>query len=93
VVGNLRDLNVTRTSGYGVDPRATRDEISQLKGKRIKEPVGQTKILSGGRARLMLRRVARLRFNFTLTMVGYDIIRLPKLPDSPQMTSKRWPTK
>jgi hypothetical protein len=27
----------------------------------------------------MLRSAARLRFKFTLTMVAYDLIRLPKL--------------
>jgi hypothetical protein len=85
-IDDLRDLNVTaqiaqntsnRTSA--IDAHTTRYPgyaISQQKRKRIEEPFGQT---IGGLARPMLRGVARLRFKFTLTMVAYDLIRLPKL--------------
>jgi hypothetical protein len=38
--------------------------------------MGQT---IGGLARPMLRGVRKLGFKFTLTMAGYDLIRLPKL--------------
>ena len=33
----------------------------------------------GGLARPMLRAVEKLGFKFTLTMAGYNLIRLPKL--------------
>ena len=54
--------------------------VSQRKRKRIEEPFGWGKTI-GGLARLMLllRGVEKLGFKFTLTMAGYNLIRLPKL--------------
>ena len=51
--------------------------MSQRKRKRI-EPFGWGKTI-GGLARPMLRGVEKLGFKFTLTMAGYNLIRLPKL--------------
>ena len=62
------DARTTRHPGYAV---------SQQKRKRIEEP-GWGKTI-GGLARPMLRGVEKLGFKFTLTMAGYNLIRLPKL--------------
>lgn len=51
--------------------------VSQRKRKRI-EPFGWGRTI-GGLARPMLRGVEKLGFKFTLTMAGYNLIRLPKL--------------
>ena len=53
--------------------------MSQRKRKRI-EPFGWGRTI-GGLARPMLRGVEKLGFKlkFTLTMAGYNLIRLPKL--------------
>jgi hypothetical protein len=83
-----RTLNVTpiiaqNISGRrsAVDARTTRHAgyaVSQRKRKRIEEPFGWGKTM-GGLARPMLRGVKKLGFKFTLTMAGYNLIRLPKL--------------
>ncbi len=84
----MRALNVTphiaqNISGRrsAVDGRTTRHAgyaVSQRKRKRIEEPFGWGKTI-GGLARPMLRGVEKLGFKFTLTMAGYNLIRLPKL--------------
>ena len=53
-------------------------EASQRTRKRIEEPFGWGKTI-GGLARPMLRGIKKLDFKFTLTMAGYNLIRLPKL--------------
>ena len=83
-VADMRALNVTpHISGRrsAVDARTTRHAgyaVSQRKRKRIEEPFGWGKTI-GGLARPMLRGVKKLGFKFTLTMAGYNLIRLPKL--------------
>lgn len=87
-VADMRALNVTphvaqNISGRrsAVDARTTRHPgyaVSQQKRKRIEEPFGWGKTI-GGLARPMLRGAQRLGFKFTLTMAGYNLIRLPKL--------------
>jgi transposase len=87
-VADMRALNVTphiaqNISGRrsAVDARTTRHAgyaVSQRKRKRIEEPFGWGKTI-GGLARPMLRGVKKLGFKFTLTMAGYNLIRLPKL--------------
>jgi transposase len=87
-VADLRALNVTphiaqNVSGRrsAVDARTTRHlgyAVSQQKRKRIEEPFGWGKTI-GGLARPMLRGVRKLGFKFTLTMAGYNLIRLPRL--------------
>jgi hypothetical protein len=67
--GHLRGRRPTRHAGYAV---------SQRKRKRIEEPFGWGKTI-GGLTRPMLRGVKKLDFKFTLTMAGYNLIRLPKL--------------
>jgi Transposase DDE domain len=84
----MRALNVTphiaqNTSGRrsAIDARTTRHpgySASQQTRKRIEEPFGWGKTI-GGLARPMLRGVQKLGFKFTLTMAGYNLIRLPKL--------------
>lgn len=87
-VADLRTLNVTPHIAQNitgrrsaVDARTTRHPgyaVSQQKRKRIEEPFGWAKTI-GGFARPMLRGVKKLGFKFTLTMAGYNLIRLPKL--------------
>jgi hypothetical protein len=87
-VADMRALNVTphiaqNISGRrsAIDARTTRHPgyaVSQQKRKRIEEPFGWGKTI-GGLARPMLRGVKKLGFKFTLTMAGYNLIRLPKL--------------
>jgi Transposase DDE domain len=87
-VADMRALNVTphiaqNTSGRrsAIDARTTRHPgyaASQQTRKRIEEPFGWGKTI-GGLARPMLRGVQKLGFKFTLTMAGYNPIRLPKL--------------
>ena len=87
-VADMRALNVTphiaqNISGRrsAIDSRTTRHPgyaVSQRKRKRIEEPFGWGKTI-GGLARPMLRGVEKLRFKFTLTMAGYNLIRLPRL--------------
>jgi len=87
-VADMRGLNVTphiaqNVSGRrsAIDARTTRHGgylVSQQKRKRIEEPFGWGKTI-GGLARPMLRGVKKLGFKFTLTMAGYNLIRLPKL--------------
>ena len=87
-VADMRALNVTphiaqNISGRrsAIDARTTRHPgyaVSQKKRKRIEEPFGWGKTI-GGLARPMLRGVRKLGFKFTLTMAGYNLIRLPRL--------------
>jgi transposase len=87
-VADMRALNVTphiaqNISGRrsAIDARTTRHPgyaVSQQTRKRIEEPFGWGKTI-GGLARPMLRGVKKLGFKFTLTMAGYNLIRLPKL--------------
>jgi transposase len=87
-VADMRGLNVTphiaqNISGRrsAIDARTTRHGgyvVSQRKRKRIEESFGWGKTI-GGLARPMLRGVNKLGFKFTLTMAGYNLIRLPKL--------------
>jgi transposase len=86
-VADMRELNVTphiaqNISGRrsAIDARTTRHPgyaVSQKKRKRIEETFGWGKTI-GGLARPMLRGVRKLGFKFTLTMAGYNLIRLPK---------------
>ena len=87
-VADLRDLNVTPHIAQNlagrrsaIDCRTTRHPgyaVSQQKRKRIEEPFGWGKTI-GGLGRPMLRGARRLAFKFTLTMAGYNLIRIPKL--------------
>lgn len=91
-VADLRQLHVTphvaqndRGRRSAIDKRTTRHPgyaISQQKRKRTEEPFGWGKTI-GGLARPMLRGAKRLAFKFTLTMAGYDLVRLPKLLAAP----------
>jgi hypothetical protein len=69
-VADMRALNVT--------PHIAQNVSGRRSAKRIEEPFGWGKTI-GGLARPMLRGVRKLGFKFTLTMAGYNLIRLPKL--------------
>jgi Transposase DDE domain len=91
-VADMRALNVTphiaqNLSGRrsAIDARTTRHPgytVSQQKRKRIEEPFGWGKTI-GGLGRPMLRGVRKLGFKFTLTMAGYNLIRLSRLIEAP----------
>lgn len=63
------DGRTTRHDGYG---------ISQRKRKRIEESFGWAKTI-GGAAKLKLRGLAKAKGFFTLQMIAYNLIRIPKL--------------
>jgi DDE family transposase len=87
-IADMRALNVTphiaqntTNRSSAIVTRTTRHPgyaISQQKRKRTEEPFGWGKTI-GGLARPMLRGIKKLDFKFTLTMAGYNLIRLPKL--------------
>jgi transposase len=68
-----------------VDGRTTRHEgygISQRKRKRIEESFAWAKTI-GGAAKLKLRGLAKAKGFFTLQMIAYNLIRIPKLLAQP----------
>jgi hypothetical protein len=85
-VADLRAMNVTphvaaKVKGSAIDARTTRREgyaVSQKKRKRIEEAFGWGKTI-GPIAKTMLRGIARVGFQFTLTMAAYNLARLPRL--------------
>ena len=85
-VNELRSMNVTphvaaKVAGSAVDRRTTRHAgyaTSQRVRKRIEEAFGWSKTI-GPAARTMLRGIKRVGAQFTFTLAGYDLARLPKL--------------
>lgn len=87
-VMELRELDVTphvaqNTSGRrsAIDGRTTRHEgyrVSQVIRKRIEEVFGWAKSTAGFR-KTRHRGIDRVRFQFTLVMAAFNLIRLPKL--------------
>ena len=64
-----------------LDGRTTRHDgyaLSQKRRKKIEEPFGWAKTV-GGMAQTVLRGVERVRARFTMTMVAYNLARLPRL--------------
>jgi transposase len=85
-VNELRSMSVTphvaaRVAGAAVDRRTTRHAgyaTSQRIRKRIEEAFGWSKTI-GPAAQTMLRGIKRVGAQFTFTLAGYDLARLPKL--------------
>lgn len=85
-VNELRSMSVTphvaaKVAGSAVDRRTTRHAgyaTSQRIRKRIEEAFGWSKTI-GPAARTMLRGLDRVGAQFTFTLAGYDLARLPKL--------------
>jgi transposase len=85
-VNELRSMSVTphvaaKAAGSAVDRRTTRHAgyaTSQRIRKRIEEAFGWSKTI-GPAARTMLRGIERVGAQFTFTLAGYDLARLPKL--------------
>jgi transposase len=85
-VNELRSMSVTphvaaKIAGSAIDHRTTRHAgyaTSQRIRKRIEEAFGWSKTI-GPVARTMLRGLERVGAQFTLTLAGYDLARLPKL--------------
>jgi hypothetical protein len=70
--------NLTRRGGSAIDARSTRHPgyaISQRTRKRIEECLGWAKGV-GPMSKTTLRGVARVDFQFVLTMAAYNLIRL-----------------
>lgn len=85
-VNELRSMNVTphvaaKVTGSAIDGRTTRHEgyaVSQRIRKRIEEVFGWGKTV-GPIAQTMLRGAERVGAQFTFTVAGYNLARLPKL--------------
>ena len=85
-VNELRSMNVTphvaaKVTGSTIDGRTTRHEgyaLSQRIRKRIEEVFGWGKTV-GPIAQTMLRGAERVGAQFTFTVAGYNLARLPKL--------------
>ena len=85
-VADLRRMCVTphvaaKVKGSTIDGRTTRHEdyaVCQRKRKLIEEAFGWGQTV-GTAAKTMLRGVARVGFQFTLTMADYDLAKLPRL--------------
>lgn len=85
-VNELRSMSVTphvaaKVAGSAIDGRTTRHAgyaASQRIRKRIEEAFGWSKTI-GPAARTMLRGIERVGAQFTFTLAGYDLARLPKL--------------
>jgi transposase len=85
-VADLRRMCVTphiaaKAKGSAIDARTTRHEgyaVSQRKRKLIEEAFGWGKTV-GPVAQTMLRGLARVRAQFTLTMAAYNLAKLPRL--------------
>ena len=68
-MGSALDDRTASRAGYA---------ISQRIRKQIEEAFGWAKTI-GGCAQTMFRGLPRIGFQFTLTMVAYNLTRLPKL--------------
>jgi transposase len=85
-VNELRSMKVTphvaaKAKGSAIDGRTTRHAgyaISQRIRKRIEEPFGWSKTV-GPVAKTMLRGLDRVGAQFTFTLAGYNLVRLPRL--------------
>ncbi len=85
-VNECRSMNVTphvaaKAAGSAIDGRTTRHAgyvLSQRIRKRIEEAFGWGKTV-GPIAQTMLRGIERVGAQFTFTLAGYDLARLPKL--------------
>ncbi len=85
-VNELRSMNVTphvaaKAAGSAIDGRTSRQPgyaLSQRIRKRIEEAFGWGKTI-GPIAQTMLRGIERVGAQFTFTLAGYDLARLPKL--------------
>lgn len=85
-VNELRSMNVTphvaaKNKGSAIDGRTTRHagySISLRIRKRIEEVFGWGKTV-GPIAKTMLRGASRVGAQFTFTLAGYNLARLPKL--------------
>src|SRR5881396_2170688 len=85
-VAGLRQKCVTphvaqKARSSAIDGRTTRHAgyaVSQKKRKLVEEAFGWAKTIAGC-AKVKVRGLARVGFHFTLAMVAYNLIRLPKL--------------
>jgi transposase len=85
-VANLKRMCVTphvaaKKKGSAIDGRTTRHPgyaVSQKKRKQIEEAFGWGKTI-GPIRKTMLRGIARVRAQFTLTMAAYNLAKLPNL--------------
>jgi hypothetical protein len=80
-VNELRSMSVTphvaaKVAGSAVDRRTTRHAGYAI-SQRIEEAFGWSKTI-GPAARTMLRGLERVGAQFTFTLAGYDLARLPK---------------
>ena len=82
VNGTVSKLGTVRKTSVPPEVAASAGyAISMRKRKRIEEVFGWSRI-TGGLAQLKVRGLARVQAVFTLGMVAYNIVRLPKLLES-----------
>jgi transposase len=89
-VAGLRQKCVTphvaqKARSSAIDGRTTRHAgyaVSQKKRKLVEEAFGWAKTIAGC-AKVKVRGLARVGFHFTMAMVAYNLIRLPKLLGEP----------
>ncbi len=85
-VGELRRMCVTphvaaKMKHSAIDGRTTRHAtyaVSQKKRKLIEEAFGWAKTIAG-LAKVKVRGLSRVRFQFTFAMAAYNLIRMPRL--------------
>jgi len=85
-VADLRRMCVTphvaqKIKGSAIDGRTTRHEgyaVSQKKRKLVEEAFGWGKTIAG-MAKVKVRGLARVRYQFTFAMAAYNLVRMPKL--------------
>jgi transposase len=85
-VADLRRMCVTphvaqKIKGSAIDGRTTRHEgyaVSQKKRKLVEEAFGWGKTIAG-MAKIKVRGLARVRYQFTFAMAAYNLVRMPKL--------------
>lgn len=77
----VRPHVAAKAKGSAIDGRTTRHEgykVSQRKRKLVEEAFGWGKTIAG-MAKVKVRGLARVRFQFTFAMAAYNLIRMPRL--------------
>ena len=85
-VADLRQMRITphvaqKARSSAIDGRTTRHvgyAVSLRKRKLVEEAFGWAKTIAGC-ATVKVRGLARVGFHFTMAMVAYNLVRLPKL--------------
>lgn len=77
--------NVNRSGGSAIDRRTVRHAgyaVSQRKRKRVEEPFGWGKTV-GQIRKTRFRGIARVAFQYVLTMAAFNLVRMRNLTKQP----------